>query len=80
MLEESVRPPALYPDDFGTAATTILRNTFGLTPTGITHDNCHSIYLSLVCLVDRLIESGVTICSLDVVTSDLECIDDSDSD
>ena len=36
MLEESVRPPALYPDDFGTAATTILRNTFGLAPTGIT--------------------------------------------
>ena len=77
-LEESIKPPALYPEDFKTAVTGILCSTYGLTPVGITHDNCRSIYLALVRLIDRLVDRGVTICSsIDEITTDET---DSDSD
>ena len=83
MCEESIKPPALYPTDFGTTLTTILYNTYGLTPEAISHDNCCTIYLSLVRLVDMLLDSDEVIwTSLDEVNkdsdSDTEC--DSDSD
>lgn len=77
MLEESIKPPALYPGDFETAITNILSETYGLTPAGISHDNCRTLYLCLVCLVDRLVGSGEIICpSLDEINTETD--DDSD--
>jgi len=75
MLEESRKPPPLYPDSFGTVAAAVLQDTFGLTVCGITHDNCCNIYKSLVRVIDRLIDDGMTICSTIV-----DITDDADSD
>jgi len=77
MLEESCKPPPLYPDSFGTVAAAILKDTIGLTVDGITHDNCCNVYKSLVHVIDRLVDDGVTICStIDNMTDDT----DSESD
>ena len=77
MLEESRKPPPLFPDSFGTVAATILRKMFGLTVSGISHDNCCNIYKSLVRVIDRLVDDGMTICAtIDNTTDDV----DSDSD
>ncbi|XP_065887587.1 uncharacterized protein [Dysidea avara] len=64
MLNESSSSPTFYPDDFKTSATTILQSALGLTHGGITHDNCRNVYLTLVELIDELVNRGITICSM----------------
>jgi len=72
MLNESRLPPPFYPDDFKVSASAILQSTLGLTQSGITHDNCRNVYLTLVLLIDELVDRGITICSnFSAISSDM---------
>lgn len=63
MLNESTAPPKFYPADFHISANLILKHTFGLSVNGISHENCQSIYLRLVQLINELVSRGVPVCS-----------------
>ena len=64
MLNESIKPPKFYPEDFKVSAGIILHHTFGLTQDTVSHDNCRNVYLRLVKLIDSLTSRGVPVCSM----------------
>ena len=72
MLNESTPPPKFYPADFNTSATLILHHTFGMTTDGITHENCRSIYLRLVQLINELVSRDIPVCSVFIDPSELD--------
>lgn len=63
MREKSKEPPRLVPGDFEESATVTLYSYFGLSVPDISHNNCRSIYLKLVRVIESLVDNGVTFCS-----------------
>jgi len=81
-MDESKSPPKLFPPDFNISAGIILRRAIGITVCDITHENCRSVYLRLVKLINALVYRGIPVCSAFTPSdtdSDLDTNSDTDS-